>query len=66
MHGKVRKQISKTFRGWASGILVKLVCSILEANGLQVQIPGVGLPTAHQAMLWQHPIYKVEEDWHEC
>ena len=36
------------------------------AQGLQVQIRGVDLQTAHQAMLWRHPTNKIEEDWHGC
>ena len=26
--------------------------------------PAHGPHTAHQAMLWQHPTYEIEEDWH--
>ena len=40
--------------------------SALAAWGWQVQIPGVDLHAAHQALLWQHPTYKVEEDGHKC
>ena len=50
----------------ACGIVVKFPCSTLVAQGLRVQIPGKDLHIAHQAMLWQHPTYKVEEDWHRC
>ena len=41
-------------------------CSVLVAWGSPVHILGVDLHTAHQAMLWQHPTYKTEEDWHRC
>ena len=30
-----------------------------------VRIPGADLLHS-PAMLWQHPTYKVEEDWHRC
>ena len=53
--------------GWPSGIVVKFSHSPLAAWGLQVQILGVDLHTAHQAMLWWHPTQKkIEEDWHRC
>ena len=42
--------------------MVKFACSVPEARGLQVQILGPDLHTAHQAMLWQNPIDKLEED----
>ena len=51
--------------GKPSGVLVKFAQSTLAAQGSQVQIQGVDLP-AHQAMLWQGPTYKIEEDWHKC
>ena len=47
-------------------MVVTLVCSALVGLGLQVQIPGVDLYTTHQAMLWQCPTYKIEEDWQRC
>ena len=34
------------------------------AQGSQVWIPATDLHNAHQATLWQHITYKVEEDWH--
>ena len=46
--------------------MVKFVCSTLVAQSSQVQNPGEDLHTAHQAVLWWHPTYKVEEDWHRC
>ena len=42
--------------------MVKFACSALAAQGLWVLILGSDLHIAHQAMLWQHPTYKVEED----
>ena len=35
-----------------------------SASVAQSLDPGVDLLTAHQAMLWQCPIYKLEEDCH--
>ena len=49
-----------------SGIVIKFAHSALVAQGSWVQILGVELHTTHQAMLWQHPTYKIEEDWHKC
>ena len=60
----VKKQ--KKARCWPSNIVVKFACSALVAWGLQVQMVGMDLHTPHQAMLWQHPTYKIEEDWHTC
>ena len=48
------------------GVVVKFVLSALAACSLRVQILGPDLHIAHQAMLWQDPIYKIEEDWHKC
>ena len=53
-------------RGQPSGVMVEFTCSAWAAQGLQVQIPGADLCTAHQAMLWWHPTYKIEEDRHRC
>ena len=50
--------------GQPGGIVANFACSVLAAWGLQVQIPGTDLHSAHQATLWQHPTYKVEEEWH--
>ena len=33
--------------------------------GSQVRIPAVDLLHS-SAMLWRHPTYKIEEDWHRC
>ena len=46
--------------------VVKFRRSALVAWGLLVQILGTDLHTAHQAMPWQRPMYKIEEDWHRC
>ena len=47
-----------------AGLVVKFTHSSSAAQGSQVQILGIDLHTTHQAMLWQHPIHKMEEDWH--
>ena len=56
--------------GRSSGTVVKFVCTSSAAWGLWVQILGMDPhtthQTTHQAMLWQHPTYKIEEDWHSC
>ena len=44
------------------GVVVKFVLSTLAAQSSQVWILGADLCTAHQAMLWQRPTYKIEED----
>ena len=44
----------------------KISCSTTVAQGLWVQIPGMDVHPAHQAMLWWHPTYKIEEYWHRC
>ena len=41
------------------------MCSASAGWGSQDPIPGTDLHTAHQAMLWQHPTYKVDEDWQQ-
>ena len=46
--------------------MVKFTCSALAAWDSPVWIPGTDLYTAHQAMLWQHPTYKIERHWHRC
>ena len=45
--------------GWLGGIVVKFARSALTAQSSQVQIPGADLHTAHQAMLWWRPTYKM-------
>ena len=59
-------KVQKKRGGQPGDIVVKFACSASAAWALQVQIPGVDLYTAHQAMLWWCPIYKVEEGWHGC
>ena len=44
-----------------SGLVVKFTCSTLAAWGSQIRIPGADLHIAYQAMLWQHPTYKIED-----
>ena len=50
--------------GLPGGTVVEFTRSASVARGSQVQIPGADLHIAHQAMLWQHPTYKTEKDWH--
>ena len=52
--------------GQPGGLVVKFAHSASAAQGSQVWIPGTDLRITHKAMLWQHPIYKVEEDGHGC
>ena len=59
-------ELKRIMRGWPCGIVVRFVHSTSMAWGLQVQIPGTDLQTAHQVMLWQCPTDKTEEDWHRC
>ena len=47
-------------------LVVKFAHSTSAARGSQVWIPGVDLHTTHQAMLWQHLTYKIDEDGHRC
>ena len=58
--------IKRTKWGLPGGVVVKFTHSASVAPGSQVQIPGVDLHTIHQAMLWQHPTHKAEEDWQRC
>ena len=58
--------IKRTTRGQPGGAVVKFVHSASVAQGLWVQITGADLHTTCQAMLWWHPTYKIEEDWHRC
>ena len=44
--------------------MAKFVCSASVAQGSGIQIPGADLCTTQHAMLWWHPMYKMEEDWH--
>ena len=58
--------LKSIFRGWPGGIVVKFVHLALVAWGSQVRILGADLHTAHQTVLWWHPMYKAEEDWYRC
>ena len=58
--------ILKYFRGQPGGIVVKFAHSASVAQGSQVWILGADLHTTHQAVLWWHPTYKIEEYWHRC
>ena len=51
--------------GQPGGVVVKFVCSTSAAQGSSISIPGTVLHTAHQAMLWWCPTYKIEEDWQQ-
>ena len=53
-------------RGQPHGVVIKFARSALAAQSLQVQILGMDLYTTHQIMLWQHPTYKIEKNWHGC
>ena len=55
----------RKFSGQALGMLVKFARSASVAQGWCVWILGADLHTSHQAMLWQHPTYKIEEDWQQ-
>ena len=63
LHGVEIKSIG--FGDWPGGVVVKFACFALVAQGLQVQILGMDLLIAHQGMLWQHPTYKIEEEWQQ-
>ena len=57
----------KIFTPWGEpgGVVVKFAHSASVAQGSPVLRQGVDL-TPYQAMLWQHPTYKMEEDAHRC
>ena len=61
-----RKEVTKEKRGQPHGIVAKFARCTLAPWGLWVWIPGADLHTTHQAVLWQHPTYTIEEDWHRC
>ena len=52
-------------RGWPGGIVVKFAHSATVVQGSPLQILDTDLHTTHQAMLWWHPAYKIEEDWQQ-
>ena len=59
--------LKNIFRGWPGVTVVKFMPFASAAQGLLVQILGVDLCAAYQALLWQRrPTYKVEEDGHGC
>ena len=51
-----------------AGPMAEWLSSVYSA--LAAQVLGFGswvqTYTTHQAMLWWHPTYKIEEDWHRC
>ena len=53
-------------RGQPGGVVGKFVFPPSVAQIVWVGILSTDLHIAHQAMLWQHPAYKMEEDWHKC
>ena len=64
--GKCIGKFKREERGPPDGVVVTFTCSTLVAWGAQIWILGVDLHSAHQAVLWWHPTYKIEEDWHRC
>ena len=46
--------------------MVKFTHSTSLAQDSWIWIQGMDLHAAHQAMLWQHPTYKIEADGHRC
>ena len=61
-----KNTLKSTMGGWPSSVVVRFVCSTLAAQGSCVQILGMDLHTVCQAMLWEHPTYKIEGNWHRC
>ena len=64
--GEEKSKQDRLLWGPASGIVVKFARSASAPQGLGIWIPGTGLHTAHQSMLWRHLTYKIKEDWHRC
>ena len=58
--------VENIFGGWPCGIVVKFSALCFGGLGLWVCFPGIGLHHLSAAVLWQHPIYKIQEDWHRC
>ena len=54
-------QLETLFRGQPGGVVVKFMHSASAAQGLLVKIPGMDLHTSHQAKLWRHLTYRVED-----
>ena len=63
--GTFLKSQKKQVRDQPHGIVVKS-CALLQWPGVCGLGSQVQTYTTHQAMLWQQPIYKIEEDWHRC
>ena len=57
-------QLKFSLRSQPCGWVVKVPCTLL--CGLGLRLPGSDLHTAHQAVLWRHPTYKIEAYWHRC
>ena len=55
---KIRKAEVSPMAEW-----LKFHALSFSGPGLWVQIPGADLLHS-SAMLWGHPTYKIEEDWH--
>ena len=58
--------LKENSRGLAQWQVVKFSYSALVAWSSQIQIRGMDLNTAYQAMLCQRSTYKIEEDWQRC
>ena len=63
---RTKQKDRKRQGGQPSGVVVESVCFASAAWGLWVRILGTDLHKVHQAMLWRHPTYRVEKDWHGC
>ena len=59
------EELRKKPTGWLRGCVVKVLRVLLRSPWVPVPIPGTDLLHS-SAMLWRHPPYKVEEDWHRC
>ena len=49
-----------------TGPMSSWLSSVHSASAVWVWFPGMDLRHLSSAMLWQHPTYKLEEDWHRC
>ena len=47
------------------GLVVKFGALHFGGPGSWVHIPGVDLQHSSAVMLWQRPIYNIEEDWQQ-
>ena len=61
------ESITKKFRGqgWPGCVVVRFVCSALQAGGSQVPTTGTDLALLIKPHCGGIP-YKLEEDWHGC